>query len=546
MALDSYLSSPCSRARRARLSILHSHVAGVSLQYATKIFVVAICCLSATLARSADAPTTAVTAERVQFALDQLEKLANDTLKSTGIPGIAIAVVHRDRVVLKKGFGVREAGKPERIDADTVFQVASMSKPIASTILAALVGEKRIDWDDRVIDHDAGFRMYDPFVTRELTLRDLLCHRSGLPDHAGDLLEDIGYDRQEILRRLRYQPPSSSFRAEYAYTNFGFSEAGFAAALTSGESWEDLAAKKLFEPLGMKSTSFRFENYASAKNRALLHVPADGKWVARYTRQPDAQAPAGGVSTTLNDLVPWIRLQLNEGKFDGRELVAASALAETHTPQILLGFNPAQGRVSSYGLGWNVSVERGGRAFYKHSGAFALGMRTEVALLPAEELAITVLSNAAPTGVPEGLTESFFDLVLDGKLQRDWVEFANRMFDEEVKKELGQSYDYSHPPEQPSPALKLSIYAGKFANDFFGTIEVAEKNGGLVLRMGPKPLEFTLKHWDRDIFTYQPIGENAGGLSGVTFTIAPGGQAERVLIENLNIHGQGGFARIKK
>ena len=502
--------------------------------------------LLATMASADDSPPKAdVTPERVKSALGKLEALTSQTLKSTGVPGIAIAVIHQDQVVYKQGFGVREAGKPERIDADTVFQVASMSKPIASTVLAALVSAGQIDWDDRVIDHDAGFRMYDPFVTRELRLRDLLCHRSGLPDHCGDLLEDIGYDRQEILRRLRFQPPASSFRSQFAYTNFGYSEAGYAAAKASGDSWEDLAAKKLFTPLGMTSSSYRFADYAKAKNRALLHVRVNGKWIAKNTRQPDAQAPAGGASSTLNDLVRWMRLQLDEGKVDGRALIAASALAETHTPQIVTGFAQDQGRVVSYGLGWNVSFDRGGKVFWKHSGAFSLGMRTEVAVLPAEELAIVVLSNAAPTGVPEGLIESFFDLVLDGKLQRDWVEFANRMFDEEVKKELGQERDYSRASAKPTPALMLSAYTGKYTNDFFGTIEVVEMQGALRLRLGPKPMEFLLRHWDRDVFIYQPTGENAGGPGGLRFSIAPDGQADCVLIENLNIHGQGRFSHMK-
>jgi CubicO group peptidase (beta-lactamase class C family) len=505
-----------------------------------------LACFMATTVSGADAPPkSALKPERVKSAIEKLGELTNQTLKNTGVPGIGVAVVHRDQVVYKQGFGVREAGKPERIDAETVFQVASMSKPIASTVLAALVGEGRINWDDRVIDHDSGFRMYDPFVTRELRLRDLLCHRSGLPDHCGDLLEDVGYDRDEVLRRLRFQPPDSSFRSKYAYTNFGYSEAGYAAAKASGESWEDLAAKKLFGPLGMASTSYRFADYAKAKNRALLHVRVDGKWTAKNTRRPDAQAPAGGANSTLNDLVRWMRLQLNEGKLDGRQLIAVAALAETHAPQIVTGFTQDQGRVASYGLGWNVNVERGGKVFWKHSGAFSLGVRTEVAMLPGEELAIVVLSNAAPTGVPEGLIESFFDLVLDGKLQRDWVEFANRMFDEEIKKELGQERDYSQPPEKRSPALELSTYAGKYANDFFGPIELIEKQGGLSLHLGPKPMEFPLRHWDRDVFTYQPTGESAGGRGGLRFSIAPDGQADSVLIENLNIHGQGTFLRAK-
>ncbi|MCE9554071.1 MAG: serine hydrolase [Planctomycetes bacterium] len=502
--------------------------------------------LAATLASADTAtPQPKLTPQQVKAAVGEIDKLAHQTLKSTGVPGIAIIVVHQDQVIFKQGFGVREVGKPERIDANTVFQVASMSKPVASTVLAALVGKGKITWDDRVIDHDPGFRLYDPYPTQELRLRDLLCHRSGLPDHCGDLLEDIGFDRHEVARRLRFQPPASSFRTEYAYTNFGFSEAGYAAAKSQKITWEELADQLLFQPLGMSSTSYRFADYARASNRALLHVRVDGQWTAKHTRQPDAQAPAGGLSTTLNDLVPWMRLQLSEGKFEQRQLIPTSVLTETHTPQIVTNFNPAQGRVTSYGLGWIVSVERGGRVFLKHSGSFSLGMRSEVAMLPAEGLAIVVLSNGGPTGIPEGLVESFFDLAIDGKLQRDWMEFANRMFDEEIKKELGRERDYSHPPTRPSAALKLTAYTGKFANDFFGEIELAEKQGSLVLKMGPQQMTFPLRHWDRDTFVYQPQGESAGGPSGLLFTVAPDGQADRVLIENLNVDGQGVFLRVE-
>lgn len=501
--------------------------------------------LGTTTTHAADAPKTQVTPQQVQAAIKQLGILTHDTLKQTGVPGIAIVVVHQDQAIYKQGFGVREAGQPERINADTVFQVASVSKPIASTIMAALVGEGTIGWDDRVIDHDPGFRLFDPYVTRELRLRDFLCHRSGLPDHAGDLLEDIGYPREEILHRLRYQPPDSSFRSAYAYTNFGYSEACFAASMAVGETWEDLAQQKLFQPLGMKSSSYRFADYAASQNRALLHVRVGGKWTPKHTRQPDAQAPAGGASTTLNDLVPWLRLHLNAGQADGRQLIAASALAETRTPQFVTGFAPDQGRISSYGLGWIVSVERGGRVFYKHSGEFALGVRSEVSLLPSENMAIAVLSNAAPTGIPEGLSESFFDLVLDGKLQRDWVAFANHMFDLQTEQDRAQLHDYCQPPAEPTPPLALSAYSGKYANDFFGPIEVVVRGDTLFLRLGPQPMEFPLRHWDRDTFLYQPTGEMAIGLSGVEFSIDPSGQAARVRIEDLNFNGQGDFTRVK-
>ena len=485
-----------------------------------------------------------ITPERLQEAMKNLEGLAAKTIEAKGTPGLAIAIVHRDQVIYTKSFGVREAGKPELIDPNTVFQVASMSKPITSTVLAALVGEKKVGWDDRVSDHDVTFVMYTPYVTRELRLRDLLCHRSGLPDHAGDLLEDMGYSKAEVLRRLRYQPPSSSFRAGYAYNNFGYSEAAYAAAKGVGAEWNQVAQQALFKPLGMKSTSYAFADYEAAKNRAKLHVLVDGKWTAKNTRQPDAQAPAGGASSTITDLTRWMRLHLASGKFEGKQIIDEAALAETRTPQVVTGFMPEQGRVASYGLGWNVIDQRGGLIVANHSGEFSMGVRTQASLIPAEELGIAVLSNSAPNGVPEGLTESFFDWALDGKLQRDWMGFANQQFELMVAHDLAQTSDFSKAPTDRGAPLDLAAYAGKYQNDYFGVIEIAEQGGKLTLGLGPKLERFALTHWDRDVFWFQPTGEMSAGRSGVIFSVGPAGRAESVRIENLDVNGMGRFGRL--
>ncbi|MBL8792673.1 MAG: serine hydrolase [Planctomycetia bacterium] len=485
-----------------------------------------------------------VTPEKLKAALPALDKLVEQTLQKTGVPGVAIAVVHRDQVVHLKGFGVRAAGRPELVDADTVFQIASMSKPMATTVLARLVGDKVIRWDDRVIDHLPEFRMYDPWVTRELTLRDCLCHRSGLPEQAGDWLEDIGYERDAILHRLRFLKPASSFRSRYAYTNFGFTAAAVAGAKAAGKPWEDLCAEQLYRPLGMTATSSRYADYAAAKNRVLIHVRVDGKWTAKNIRQPDAQAPAGGVSSTARDLAQWMRLQLAGGAWNGKPLVDAKALAETHQPQIVSGYHPETRQEALYALGWGISRDEQGRLYWKHSGAFFLGIRTEVALLPAEGLGIITLSNAAPTGVPEGINASFFDLVLHGKLRQDWITLWNDRFEQFVQMSLGAETNYAKPSASPSPALPAATYVGRYANDYFGAVEVVEQQGALQLRLGPKPLTFPLRHYDRDVFVYQPTGESAGGPSGVTFTVGPQRQASRVVIECLNGNGQGAFERM--
>jgi CubicO group peptidase (beta-lactamase class C family) len=514
------------------------------MKYVGRSFVAAL--LSFVTLAGQGAPAPGVTEEKVRAALPELERLAGQALQKTGVPGMAIAVVYKDKVALVKGFGVRQAGHAGPVDGETVFPLASLSKPIAATLLALLVGEGLIAWDDRLTDLDPAFRLADPWVSRQVTLRDMLCHRSGLPGHAGDLLEDLGYGHAEVLHRLRYLKPTGGFRSRYAYTNFGFTAAAVAAARPAGKSWEDLSAERLYRPLGMKSTSSRYGDYAAAKNRALLHVRDGDKWVARYDRDADAQSPAGGVSSSAADMARWMRLQLGGGKLDGEQFIAAKALAETHRPQIVSRppDNPATDRASFYGLGWNVSYDDRGRVRLSHSGGFDLGAATAVSLLPAEGLGIIVLTNAAPAGVPEAIAASFFDLVLAGKVEKDWGALYRRAFEELSKPAYGTATDYNKPPAQKSPHLPSEAYLGTYGNAYFGDLDVVEKDGALFVRLGPKKTPYLLRHWDRDVFLYQPTGEMAGGLSGVTFWVGADRRAMRVVVENLDVDGQGTFRRL--
>lgn len=488
-----------------------------------------------------------VTATQLDAITPKLEAYIGDVMDKTGVPGIAVVIVHEDKPVLMKGYGVREVGRPDAITPDTVFQIASMSKPITSTILARMVGEGTIEWDSRVCELDPGFQLMQPWVTNQLTLRDLLCHRSGLADHAGDLLEDMGYGREEILYRLRFANPGSSFRSHYAYTNFGYTEAAVAAAKRAGMVWEDLAVKLLFEPLGMSSTSSSFADFEKASNRALIHAPdGEKKWAPKFVRQPDAQAPAGGVSSTIVDLAKWMRLQLGNGKFEGKQLIAAGPLLETHFPQMIIGTNPETYRGSFYGLGWNVIYDDHGRVIWNHSGAFFLGVRTQVSLYPAGNLGITVLCNAGPNGVPEAISQTFYDLLFYGKSTRDWLTITNQFFDKEVEAELGKLADYSKIPENAAPSLPLDSYVGSYENAFYGGVEICLKEEKLVLSLGPRKTPFFLRHHFRDVFVYLPAGENAAGPSGVTFLIGPDQKATEVVIENLNADGQGTFVRVSE
>ncbi|MEV7277003.1 serine hydrolase [Streptomyces sp. NPDC093111] len=474
----------------------------------------------------------------VQRAVDRLDGVVEAAMKRTGVPGVAVAVVHDGKVVKIQGYGVRKAGEKAAVDADTVFQLASVSKPIASTVVAGAVG---VDgWSTPVAPHVPGFRLKDPWVTSHVTAADLFSHRSGLPDHAGDLLEDLGYDRAYILSHLRYEP-LAPFRASYAYTNFGLTAAAQAVADEKGVPWEKLAADTLYKPAGMDHTSSLFADYAHAPDRAYGHVKAaDGTWQARYVRDPDAQSPAGGVSSTARDMATWLKLQLGDGKLDGRQIIAADALQRTHWPEAIA--NPPHApaaRTGFYGLGWNVSYDDAGRLRLSHTGAFALGAHTNVTMLPGEDLGIVVLTNTAPVGVADAVALDFFDIAEHGQPTRDWMPLVNQLYEQEA--DAGRSKtDYTHPPTGAAPGQPPATYKGTYRNAYYGPAEiVTAPDGTLTLQLGPKPQSYRLTHYAGDTYSFETAGENAVGRTGVTFT--PDGKS--FTVEYLDGEGLGTFSR---
>ncbi|MEV6209354.1 serine hydrolase [Kitasatospora sp. NPDC051914] len=487
-------------------------------------------------------PPPRLTEEQVASAVARIDGYAQNALAKTGVPGLALAVVYRDKVVHAKGFGVRQLGKPETVTPDTVFQLASVSKPIASTVVAGVVGQKAVKWDDPVTVHDPGFALADPWVSSHVTIADLFSHRSGLPDHAGDLLEDLGYQREYILQHLR-DHTLAPFRASYAYTNYGLTEAAVAVAKAKGVAWEDLAADVLYKPLGMTSTSSLRSAYDSAANKAVPHVRTDTGWQVSTTENPDGQSPAGGVSSTVQDLARWMRLQLADGTFEGRRIVDAAGLNETRVPHIVS--NPPKapaGNAGFYGLGWNVNQDSHGRLRLNHSGAFELGAATVVTLLPSEQLGIVVLTNGQPIGVPEAVAEAFFDFAQEGRETVDWLGFLGKVVPAAALVGVSPT-DYGKPPTGAAPAEPDAAYVGTYRNNYYGPLTVTARNGGLVMGLGPDNLQFPLRHYAGDVFSFQTRGENAVGLSGVTFTVGPDGRASTVVVEQFNHDGLGTFTR---
>ncbi|MEV6954549.1 serine hydrolase [Streptomyces sp. NPDC051183] len=488
------------------------------------------------VASAAETPSPSTAGEiddqSVAKAIDRLDAQVKDVMDRTGIPGVAVAVVHGDDVVYLKGFGVRSTEQSGRIGPDTVFQIASVSKPVSATVLAQVLGAA--GWDKPL----TGIGLKDPWVSEHVTAADLFSHRSGLPDHAGDMLEDLGFDQSYILSHLKYEP-LSPFRASYAYTNFGLTAAAEAVARDKGASWAELAADTLYKPAGMTRTSNLFSDYEHAADRALTHVKqSDGSWKPQFVRQPDLQSPAGGVSSTARDMARFVRLQLGGGELDGKRIINAEGLATTYLPHAIAQ-PPATPDASPgfYGLGWNVRYDDQGRLRLSHSGAFELGTNSSVVMLPAEKLGVVVLTNAAPIGAADTVAINFLDTVEHGAPTRDWLPVVAKAYDEQLNTGKSKT-DYGKPPADAKPARTDDAYTGTYDNPYYGRLTVAKTaDGGLTLKLGPKAMDFPLTHYDGDVFSLRTTGEMAVGLTGVTF------KNDTVRVEYLDYSGLGTFTR---
>ena len=477
-------------------------------------------------------PEKAPTEASVAQAIAHLHALVPQWLQRTGVPGAAIAVVYQGKVRHTAGYGLRRIDASDRIDADTVFQLASLSKPIGATVMAAHMGSKTgLSWDTPIqqLMPDFSLAYPDASFNARLTLGDLYAHRSGLPDHAGDTLEDLGYTRAEILQRLRWATLHDW--GQYDYTNFGLTAAAQAMSRAQGQDWADLSASSLYQPLGMQHSSSRFSDFAAQQNRAWGHVQKDltqasyGAFPASYLvqqpqRQADAQSPAGGVSSCANDLALWMNMVLAGGQImrngQSQQLIDPAAL------QAALTARPG----GNYGYGFNIGADPYGHASISHSGAFILGAATAFILWPQAQLGIAVLTNAQPRGLAEGLALRFgqyaWGEVTQDEQATDWLAAMQGKM-QDLYRPQGQ-FAGLQPPSKPNPPQSLNAYAGSYSNDYWGDAQIAIQPSAtgqvLELRLGATPIHYPLQHWDGDTFVFAPHGESfaPNSVSAVQFS----------------------------
>jgi len=442
-------------------------------------------------------------------------------LAEWGIPGLSLALVQGDSI-LARGFGVRRIGESDRVDGQTLFAIGSTTKAFTSAAAALLIGEGRLGWDDPVIEHLPGFTLNDPWVTREITLRDLLAHRSGLP-MANPMWQGGQLNAGELLERLRHLKPLSGFRESFTYQNVLYLAAGQIISQVAGTTWAEFVERRLFSPLGMTRSRAGSRGLAGVANVASPHATLEGEVVPVPYRDIEAVGPAGSILSTGADMARWLRFQLGEGEIAGRRLVGAEALLETRRPQTVIRregplelFYPDARRLE-YGMGWIVSDYRGLQVL-DHAGGID-GMTSLVAIVPEEELGIALLTNLQTATPPYGLLYDLLDILLG----HEPVDRTDPF------RELAAAVEgvmAAEPPRAPGtrPALATDAYAGSYASELLGAARVLVEDGRLVFRLGSfvGPLE----HWHHDTFRAEwtdRAWRSAAGAGWITFRLGRDG-----------------------
>ncbi|MCS6874184.1 MAG: serine hydrolase [Pyrinomonadaceae bacterium] len=471
----------------------------------------------------------------------EIDAYAEQVLRDWKVPGMAIAIVKDDRVIFAKGYGVRHLGKPEKVDEDTLFAIASNSKAFTTAALAILMDEGKISgWDEKVSIFLPEFQMYDAYVTRELTLRDLVCHRSGLDTFSGDLLwYETKYTPDEVLRRVRYLKPVSSFRSKYGYQNLMFIAAGRIIEKVSGKSWGEFLRERILKPLGMNRTTTTVrdikDNYATPHNesggRGLRPLPLGNV---------DNAIGAAGLNSSVSEVAKWLRLQLGKGKYEGKQIFSEQQAGQMWSPCVIVGINPFPPKEAptqiflGYGLGWFIGDYRGRKLVF-HSGGLD-GMISQTAMMPAENLGVVVLTNSE-TSAALVMRNKILD-VFTSEEKRDWN--AEYLKLAEQRRSLRQQQERKALSERAvntKPSLALKDYEGTYSSQMYGEVQITEENGKLVMRFLPAPnFVADLEHWHYDTFLIKwrdSVNYNFP-LGWVTFRIDKNGKPDEIKIDQPN------------
>ncbi|MGI4797501.1 MAG: serine hydrolase [Janthinobacterium lividum] len=466
--------------------------------------------------------------------------------RNVGVPGMSVAIVENGQPTFVLGFGIRKLGAPVKVDADTIFPTGSTGKAFTVAALATLVDAGRISWDDRVIDRLPGFQMYDPWVTREMTIRDLLVHRSGLGLGEGDLLfvPRTNISRAEAVRRLRYLKPATSFRSGFAYDNVLYMVVGQLIETVTGQSWEDYVREHVLIPAGMLHSTTDSAGRFADPDRAYPHArtggPVRGVGDQQLLDERDelgrSAAPAGGLAISANDMAKWLTLQLAHGALPGKKrLFSEAAHDEMWKPVVLQPISPEPGSLKleqpmfdSYALGWEVRDYRGAKLVW-HQGA-VLGFESVVVLLPEKNVGFAVEINSEDSQILFGLTFELLDHYL-GLPDNDWPSKFQAYKAMRLSKAVEAIHMKTAAPVKIGPSEPLDRYAGTYADPWYGDIVVTSGAEGLAIDFRSTPrMSGPLQHWQYDSFITR-FTDPTIEAALVTFNLDADGHVSRITMK---------------
>ncbi len=421
--------------------------------------------------------------------LDGFDDFVTAKMAEYEVPGAVVGIVENDTVVYLKGFGVREIGKPEKVDPDTRFQIASVSKYVTAGAIGTLVDEGKLDWDTPVVTYLPGFALKDTYAGEHATLRDLLAHRTGLRHFDGDLLGRLGYSNSELLERMRYLEPGTSFREKYVYSNAGFFIAGEAAAKADNRSWEDSTDARIIRPLNMTRSGAHPETLYLDDNHVAGHAGTGGD--VHTIPLEEASLPAAGqVVSTGRDMMQWLRMMLANGSIDGRQVLRPETVKAMHAASMVAGHGgPLDDPNAAVGLGCDSYYFLGERVIEKN-GALD-GVRSIVILIPGKKSGIVVIANKQLTVLPEAIRDEF----LERYIGKSGVDLQAR---EKVNQAGWNSLikNVERPANAGPATISPSAIAGMYRSDLYGTMQVDQDPdaGNMTIMLGPDKYPGTLMH----------------------------------------------------
>lgn len=480
--------------------------------------------------------------------LDAFREYILEMKENWKVPGMAVGIVESDEVIFMETFGTLSYKGITDVNEHTTFQIGSTTKAFTATLMAMLEEKGALSWNDGVREHYPTFQMADPWVSENMRIHDLMAQHSGMHPYVGDMAVMFGFDADYILDKLKYMEPLYQFRKDFTYVNTLFLVSEKILESKFQSAFEAIMCEKIFKPLSMNDSSISYEDHLQKKNKTTTHVYSienksgevsfDLKPLNPFEPQFEwsyIYAPAGGIDSSISDMVKWLRFNMNYGEFNGQRLVSEESMVYLHTPNTIVSSNN-KGDINAYCQGWVYETFLSYPMMW-HNGS-TIGSKTMIAFIPELDIGMVILTNVGGIALADNLVKDFFEMIITGEMgSRAKTEFEKSI--EDIQNQT------TYQPEQFSDPLELSAYTGTYYNDVYGLVQIEQINGMLQMKLGPLDDPFQFKHLNRDSFEvfYNKCGITSIGVA--IFKIDAFNSASSFSIDEFAAEGTGDFKRIE-